>query len=168
MRLVFDSTTLIYFAKLRILQLLGKMKGEKIIPFFVHKEVVEKGIKKGKEDAYFIDGLIKQDVFVVEKCRNEFFKKISEIRNLSMADAETLALAKEKRSVAVIDESILRSVAQTYNVEYRELIFLLFQLYHEKAIKKIEIKKYLDEMIKLGWRCSTELYVSILQEIEKL
>ncbi len=168
MKLVFDSTTLIYFARLKILDKLAAIKGEKTIPAYVYNEVVEEGKAKGKEDALLVESFVKKGFFKVIKADSKLLKQLSEIRNISDADAETLILAKEHKAIAIIDESYLRTIADIEGIEYRGSVFLLFRLYKENVIKKYEIKDIVDNMIKLGWRCSTELYAAILDEIEKL
>ncbi|MFA4820386.1 MAG: DUF3368 domain-containing protein [Candidatus Aenigmatarchaeota archaeon] len=168
MKLVFDSTPLIYFGRISILDKITKLKDEKIIPFSVYKEVVETGLRKGKEDAYLVKSLVNQGLFSVEKGQDKIMKEFNEIRRLSMADAETLAVAKNKKAIAIIDESFLRTIAEAHGIEYAGSIFILFKLYKEKLIEKKDIKKYLDEMIRHKWRCSTELYASILEKIGEL
>jgi predicted nucleic acid-binding protein len=168
MKLVLDSTPLIYFAKLKALDKVALLKGEKIIPKSVYSEVVEEGKARGKEDALLIEGLIKKDLFKVLKGDSKLLRHLSEIRNISDADSEVLALAKEHNAIAVIDESYSRTVAGVEGIECRGSVFLLFSLYNANIIKKDDIKKYVDDMINLGWRCSTELYASIINEVEKL
>lgn len=168
MKLVFDSTPLIYFGRIAILDKITKLKDKKFIPLSVYKEVVETGLKKGKEDAYLVESLVTQGLFSVEKGHGKIMKEFSEIRKLSMADAETLAVAKNKKAIAIIDESLSRTIAEARGIEHAGSIFILFKLHKEKLIEKKDIKKYLDDMIRLKWRCSTELYASVLEKIEEL
>lgn len=168
MKLVFDATTLIYFSRMGILGKVAQINAEKIISPEVYAEVVEKGKKKGKADAAFLEKLVVEKTFSInlpEPEDTEYFRKFSRVRK---ADAETLALAKEMNAIAVIDESNLRIIAGAHGIKYGGSIFILFELYRKKLIVKDNIKKYLDEMILLGWRCSTELYASILKKIEEL
>ncbi len=168
MKLVFDSTPLIYFGRTNILDKITKLKGEKFIPLSVYKEVVETGVRKGKEDAYLVKSLVSQGLFSIEKGQDKIMKEFNEIRRLSIADAETLAVAKNKKAIAIIDESFLRTIAEAHGIEYAGSVFILFKMQKENIIKKSDIKKHLDDMIRLGWRCSTELYASVLEKIEEL
>ena len=168
MKLVFDATPLIYFARINILDKVVQLKVEKIIPFEVYAEVVKKGKERGKVDAIFVEKLVAEKTFSIisPKAHNvEYFRKLPKVRK---ADAETLALAKEKNAMAIIDEYNLRTIAAAHGIEYAGSVFILFELNRKKLIIKNDIKKYLDEMIGLGWRCSTELYSYVLKEIEKL
>ncbi len=169
MKFVFDSSPLIYFAKIRILDKIARLKGEKIIPHSVYAEVIEERKVKGKKDAITIGGFVNKRAFVLEKAKDKIIlQNFLKFQRLKLADAETLAIAKEKKAIAIIDDLFLRAVAETNDIDYGGSIFILFKLCEEKVIGKHEIKKYVDEMIKLGWRCSTELYAQILEEIDKL
>lgn len=168
MKLVFDATTLIYFSRMGILNKVAQLNAEKIVPSEVYYEVVEKGKKKGKTDATFLEKLVSERIFLIGLPKPEeveYFRKFSRVRK---ADAETLALAKSENAIAVIDESNLRTIAGAHGIKYGGPIFILFELYRKKSIVKSDIRKHMDEMISLGWRCSTELYASILRKIEEL
>lgn len=168
MKFVFDATLLIYFAKMSILDKVIQLKNEKIIPASVYAEVVEKGKKKGKEDAFFVEKLVLEKHFSINSAKPENIEYFMKFKKVRRADAETLAIAKEEMAMAIVDEANLRIIAEMNGIEYAGSIFILFKLYKEKLIKKHDIKKYIDEMIRLGWRCSTELYADVLEEIEKL
>ena len=169
MILVFDSTTLIYFSKLKMLDKLPKLRAGRVIPETVYNEVVIEGKNKGKEDALFIEKLINRNVFDVIKAKNkDFINHLLGIPSIDCADAETLALAKELSGLAIIDETPSRNIAEIENIKFHGSVFLLFLLHKEKLISKKEVKAYIDKMVKLGWRCSTEFYAAILTEIEKL
>ena len=168
MKLVFDATPLIYFGQIGIINKMAELKDEKIIPASVYAEVVEKGKKKGKEDAIFVEKLVAEKLFLIRSAKNDNIEYFMKFKKARKADAETLALAKEERAIAVIDEANLRTIAEMNGIAYAGSIFILFKLYKESRIKKHEIKKHIDEMIRLGWRCSTELYATALEEIEKL
>ncbi|MBI2664149.1 DUF3368 domain-containing protein [Candidatus Woesearchaeota archaeon] len=169
MILVFDSTPLIYFAKLRILDKLAKLKAELVIPKSVYEEVVAGGKRKAEEDALFIEKLVSQSVFKINEALNKTLaRKIASIRSVGYADAETLALAKDLNCIAIVDESAARTIAEAEGIKYRGSVFILFLLSKENLIHKKDIKFYVDKMISLGWRCSTEFYSAILDAIAKL
>jgi len=166
--LVFDSTPLIYLAKVRILDKVSKLKGEKYIPQSVYNEIAE-GKKRGKEDAFLIDDLINKSIFTIAQAKDRrFLDHLLEIASMDYADAETLALAKETKGVAIVDDSHARTIAAIEGIEFRGSIFILFSLCRNNAISKNQVKEYLNRMISFGWRCSTELYSAILDEIRKL
>lgn len=166
---IFDSTTLIYFAKIKILNKVGNLNAAKIIPESVYNEVVLQGKQKGEEDALLVEKLINSGIFKVNKAQDKtFLSYLLNIPSLSEADAETLTLAKELNGIAILDETSSRNIAEIENIDYHGSVYLLFLLYRQKLIEKQEIKAYVDQMIRLGWRCSTEFYAAILEEINNL
>ena len=125
MKLVFDSTTLLYFAKLGIL---GKMPelGECLIPAAVYEEVVAEGKKKGEKDALFVEGLVSDGAFKVVSFKSKsFFDKLLKFQKLSLADCEVLAAAKESSGIAVIDDSDLRAIASLEGIKFHGSVFLM-------------------------------------------
>lgn len=168
MSFVFDSTVLMYFAKIKIL---GKLATavEGVIPDSVYSEVVVKGKKKGEEDALFVEKLVEEGLFKVVSAKDKsFVDTLTKIQAVSYADSETLAIAKELGAVAVIDERASRALAELHGISFHGSVFLLFLLFTKKIILKKDIKAYVDKMIERGWRCSTEFYAAILEEIDKL
>lgn len=169
MILVFDSTPLIYLAKAEILSKIPELKEEVVIPKEVYKEVVEEGKRKGKQDAFAVEKLVSSGKFKVNGTTDKkLFERLSANQTLSPADAETLALAKELKGTAILDESVARSVAELENISMHGSVFLLFLMNKRKIISKAEIRDFIDKIVGCGWRCSTELYATILAEIEKL
>lgn len=168
MKFVFDSTVLMYFAKLGILEkLAGAVEG--VIPASVYAEVVFEGKKKGMGDALLVEKLVADGLFKVAAAKDKvLLDYLSEVPALSYADSETLALAKELRAIAVVDETASRSVAELKGIRFHGSVFLLFLLFRRNLIAKADIKLCIDRMIGLGWRCSTEFYAAILSEIEKI
>ncbi|MBI2144526.1 DUF3368 domain-containing protein [Candidatus Woesearchaeota archaeon] len=168
MKFILDSTVLLYFAKLKILEKLIPA-GELIIPASVYNEVVSEGKKRGKEDALFVEKLVADGLFKMARASDEaFLGSLLKIPALSYADSETLAIARELSAVAVIDETLSRMIAELHSIKFHGSVFMLFLLFRKKLIQQSDIKSYVDKMVELGWRCSTEFYASILDEIRKL
>jgi predicted nucleic acid-binding protein len=167
--LIFDSTTLIYFSKLKILDKLANLNAKRIIPKSVYAEVVTEGKHYGKEDAFLFDILVSEGVFSVNAAKDKkFMTGLSSIPSIADADAETLALAKELKGIAILNGTASSNIAEIGKIKFHGSVFLLFILHKEKLIPKKEIKANIDGMIKLGWHCSTELYAAILGEIENM
>lgn len=169
MILVFDSTPLIYLAKAGVLPKLAGLRMKLVIPRSVYEEVVVEGRRRGKEDALVVEKLVSDASFAVADAHDkDFVKRLLSNPGLSKADAETLALARELKAVAAVDESLCRSVAELEGVGFHGSVFLLFLLHKKKVISKADLKATINSMVESGWRCSTELYAAILAEIEKL
>lgn len=164
--LVFDSTPLIYLGKVKVLEKLEYLKTKNIIPSKVYKEVIEGGKKFGFVETIYIEKLVKNKIFEIKEFKN--IDKLESNYPLSEADIEVLSAAKQLRGIAVMDEVAAREIASIENIETGGSIFILFSLLRRGKMNKKEFKNILDEMINLGWRCSTELYLTILNELNKL
>ncbi|MEA1924819.1 MAG: DUF3368 domain-containing protein [Candidatus Altiarchaeota archaeon] len=166
--LVFDSTPLIYLAKVNVIGFVENMPGKKFISTSVYREVVVQGKKIGESDAFLIDNLIDKGVFQVKDIKEKTLLKKLQKSPLHLADIETLTLAKELDGVAIIDEKLGKTIADIKEVENRGTIFILFRLLESGLLDGKDLREKLDEMIGEGWRCSTELYAIVLEELERL
>ena len=167
MNYVFDSSSLIYFGKIRILEKISLLKGKKFIPKEVYEEVVIKGIERDESEANYIDELIKRELFIVQKVKSDF-ENITSIPLLSKADMEVLSLAKKTKSMAIIDEIYASNIAESYGIETHGSIYLLLKLVEEKIISKKETINYIDKMIKAGFYLSADKYRNVLDIINEI
>ena len=94
MNYVFDASFLIYFGKLKILEKVGELQGEKIISEGIYNEVVKKGIERKESEAFYIDNVIKNRIIIIRKPKS----LIEDKPGLSIADREVISLAKETNS----------------------------------------------------------------------
>lgn len=164
--LVFDSTALIYLAKTSLLQLVGRLHDEKLMPPTVLMEVVTKGKMKGAPDAAIIERLVLEGTIKVKEVGDEkFFDSLLRNPRLHKADAEVIVLAKEVEGIAVLDEEVARSVADVFEVNNRGTIYILFRLLKAELISREQAKRAVDQMISAGWRCSTMLYGEIMKQL---
>lgn len=164
MSYVFDSSSLIYLGKLRVLEKIGLLEGKKFIPKNVYKEVVTKGLERNEPEARYIDGLIKKNVFTVKSSKTT----VENIPFLSEADEEVLSLAKETKSISIVDEIYASDIAEAHGIESHGSVYILLKLLEKKIITKKETTNYLDKMIILGFYLSADKYREILNIIEKL
>ncbi|MBI2578958.1 MAG: DUF3368 domain-containing protein [Candidatus Aenigmarchaeota archaeon] len=164
MSYVFDSSSLIYLGKLRILDKVAKLEGRKFIPDSVYKEVVVKGFERKEPEAKYIDELIKKKLFAVRKPKTA----ARDIPFLSKADREVLALSKETESTAIIDELHASSIAEAQGIESHGSIYMLLRLLEKKIISKKETVNYLDRMVGFGFYLSADMYREVLNAIEKM
>jgi len=166
MMLVLDSTPLIYLAKTNLLELLEKLPEKKIVPHLVYEEVIVGGKKRGAADAFLVEKAIDRGIFEVRSAKNKkFLWTLARIPGMHEADAEVLALARELKATAIVDEDKARSVADVNDVPNRGSGYLLLRLSKIGLLTRGEAKAKLDEMIKAGWRCSTEVYSEILKSL---
>lgn len=160
MSYVFDSSSLIYLGKLRMLEKVGKLEGKKFIPGNVYKEVVTKGFERGEPEARYINNLVKNKTFVVKSV------DFGDVQFLSEADREVIELAKATKSVAIIDETYAKRITKSWGIKNHGTIRILLRLMEKKLVTKKEAINYLDQMIRLGFYLSAENYKEILNIIE--
>jgi predicted nucleic acid-binding protein len=167
--LVFNSTPLIYLAKVGLSKVLEDLKGEKVTSPEVKREVVDEGKRKGVPDAVVLEKLFDGKVFqVVEPKDKEFLSRLMKTRGLHVTDAEVLALAKELDGLAVVDDEVARKTAKVYGIAYVGTPYVLVRAVYEGLVTKERAKQAVNEMVFVGWRCSVESYAKIIEVLEKL
>jgi len=167
--LILDSTPLIYLAKIGIIENLKEIWPDIIIPSTVYKEVVEKGIIKGETDALIIKRLVENGDFQIRDVKmGRIHKRLGDLESLSRADLDVIQYAETTNGIAVMDESIGRSICRIQGVRCHGTIYILLTLIKEEIIKNDEGKELINRMIKAGWFCSTDLYSSILEKLDKI
>lgn len=164
MSYIFDASCLIYFGKLGILEKVKELRGEKYITEGVYNEVVLKGLERKESEASYIDNMIKNRVMTIRKPKY----LIGDIPPLTIADREAISLAKETKSILIMDEKYARKTTAQYGIEYHGSLYLILELIKRQIITKKEAVRYIDEMIKLGFYLSIEKYREVLNMIEKM
>ncbi len=167
--LVFDSTPLIYLTKAGLSRVFKELEGEKLTSPLVKGEVVDAGRNRGIPDAVVLDKLFANGVFrVCEPTDKPFLTRLLNTNGLHFADAEVLALAREHEGVAVIDDEVGRKTAKVYEIDYAGSPYVLMRAVCEGLISKAKAKQAVNDMVSLGWRCSVESYIKIMEVLEKL
>jgi predicted nucleic acid-binding protein len=167
--LVFNSTPLIYLAKVGLSKVLEDLKGEKVTSPEVKREVVDEGKRKGVPDAVVLEKLFDSKVFRVDEPKDkEFLSRLLKTRGLHVTDAEVLALALELNGVAVVDDEVARKTAKVYGIVYMGTPYVLVRAVYEGLVTKERAKQAVNEMIFIGWRCSVESYAKVIEVLEKL
>lgn len=166
MVLVLNSTPLIYLGKSDALEFLEALNEKKVTSQTVHNEVVERGKKIGADEAFLVEKLFEEETIEIEPIENEeFLENLAEIPGLHRADAEVLALARQLEGTAIIDDEKARNVADLKDIPHHGTAYLLLKLEKTGPLSKEKARKTLDEMIREGWRCSTEIYAEILKAL---
>lgn len=167
MRLVFNSTPLIYLAKVGLLPLLKDLPHELLTARGVKKEVVDRGKEKAAKDASIIEKAIQEGTLKIrEPADKGLLRTLSGIPELHLTDAGVLTLAKEVKGIAIVDDRVAREVARVYGIEHGGTVFILALLIARGLITRVEARAALDDMIGLGWRCSAEQYAQMIKMIE--
>lgn len=167
--LVFNATPLIYITKIGLSKILEELKDEKLTSPSVKSEVVDEGKRKGVADAIILDKLFLKGVSkIVEPKDKSFLESLLQTRELHMADAEVLTIAKEQAGTSIIDDEVARRTAKIYGISYAGTPYILAKAVFQEIITKEKAKQAVNEMVYAGWRCSIETYAKIMETIEKL
>ncbi len=167
--LVLNSTPLIYLAKIGLIDILSKLKAYKITSSSVKHEVVDRGRAMGAPEAEALSKLFNEKAITLMQPKDQaFLKGLFTIKGLAVADAEVLALAKEQKGVAILDDKLARNTAKVHSIPYAGTAHILIWAIEENLITKKQAKNSLDEMIARGWRCGPEDYAQILKKFDEV
>jgi len=164
--IISNTSPLIYLAKLQKLKLLKTLFKEIIIPKQVYEEVI-----RGKEDGFF-------DALLVEKAVENGWMKIKEIEiikqikrfapEIDLGEIALISLAKKiKPSLVLLDDASARTIAESFGFNVKGTLYVLLKAYKRKLINKKEIKRLINELVISGFRISQELYIQLLEELDK-
>jgi len=173
-RLIFDSTPLIYMARVSLTDFLRGLDEPKLTTASVYDELL-KGESLGKPEATALRGLFDEDTIRLQDPKDESFVmrvvKLAvekERKPLHRAEAEVLALAKELDGVAICDDHVARSVARLIGIKLHGTGYILGRMYKAGRISKNEMLGYVSEMRRSGWRIREEDYERILDYLKRL
>ncbi len=161
--LIFDATPLIYLGKVNLIEKIKHFPEEKYTTKSVYREVVEEGKKGGKPEAMLIENLVKSEIIKLKTPTDKrYISHLRENPKIHEGDIDVLALAYELDGVALMDDEEARGIAEIEGIEHHGTIYLLLRMVKMMLVTKEEALAGLNEMIRMGWRCSTELYAEML------
>jgi len=164
--LIFDATPLIYLGKINFIQKIRHFPQNKYIPESVYEEVVVEGKKVGKPEVFLIENIIETGIIKIKApVDNQYLDHLKGNPRIHKADAEVLALASEMDGIALLDDEEARGMAEIEGIDHHGTIYLLLRMMKMGLLTEEETLDGLNEMIRKGWRCSTELYAAILKKI---
>ncbi len=166
---VFNSTPLIYLTKIGLSNILEGLEGEKFISPTVKHEVIDQGKNKGISDSIILEDLVRRKILKVVSPKNQtYLNALLKTKGLHSADAEVLTIAKESDGIAIIDDGIARKTAKIYSISHAGTAGILIKCVIQKSITKERAKQAINEMIRVGWRCSIETFTQIMDVLEKI
>lgn len=159
---VVDTSVLSPLLKIGKLSLL-----EKFFKKIVITKEVEKEIKIGKIGADEFEEACKNWIEIKEINSKEI-EKLANLEGIENADSSIILLAKDAKDIVLSNDSALITTAKTKNIEYWWLTTFIIKTIKKKIITKKEGKQTLSDLIKSGMRLKNEIYVAILEEIDKI
>lgn len=167
---IINASPLIYLAKIGALKFLPKLFKTCITTNIVKKEVL--GDIKAPE--YIILEESFSDWLTIKNPTNENLVKKLEQMQLHLGEASIIALAKELydqglENIVLIDDLTARQIARTLNLKVTGTLGIIFKALSLKFINKTAAKEFLRILIEeTSFRISVELYIDIINEIDKL
>lgn len=158
--IVSNASPLIYLAKVGKLHLLKELFGKILIEEEVRREVVDKGKKEGAADSIVIEESIKEGWIIVKRIKDK-----RKFKGIHIGETNTILLAKELKSMVLIDEEDAREVARAFGLKTRGTLYVLKRCQEQEIISKKEAIKILDDMLSEGFRLSAHLYTEFVRRL---
>jgi predicted nucleic acid-binding protein len=162
---VADTGPLIHLAQINNLYLAQKLFGQVIITSSVKREAVDEGLRLGYSDAEIIRKALSDRWIIVTSLPNVLAKtapKLAEDENISLADAETLLLAKEKKAELLVDEKIVADLAKMFGLRVWGTWTLLLESLTMGLIDVADVENAVTELGKKRFRLNAKQVKEIL------
>jgi predicted nucleic acid-binding protein len=162
---VSDAGPLIHLAQIGKLSLLKKLFGTVIVTERVKVEVFDEGVRLGCADAKAVGNALADGWLRIEPVPERLAKsalKLVEGENISIADAETLLLAVEKKAELLVDEKLLSNLSKMYGLRVWSTWTLLLEGLSKDYIGLGEVERAVDELGKKRFRLSVKQAQEIL------
>ena len=158
MKVVSDSTPLIYLSKIGCINLLKNLFEKIIISREIYEEVVVSGKKRKKNEILLIENLIEQKFIILK-----YPKSVIEIENLDKGEKECISLCKELSvSNLLIDEKKGFDIATMFNLTPIRTTSILIILLDRKIISLIKYKELLKRLPEEGYFLDASTYEKLL------
>ncbi len=170
-KFVFDASPLIHLGKAGLAPLIVDLKGEKFTVPAVLEEVVKRGKEMNYPDASVTESLVGNGTLKVKAPRKNIVDGISRLhKDIHTGESEVIALAKEMKAIAVIDDRVARAIAKIQGVRVEGSYGLVLRAAAGGSVSEEEGQRALGALVSSGWRCDARLYahlVKLLGEIAK-
>jgi len=166
---VFDSSALIYFAKIGRLGLLRKLFKKIFIPSTVFEELVVQG--RGKPGASEIEKACGHWIKVEEISADREVKELKQLcirENLAQGDVELFLLARSLNKPLVTNDKALRLYSKAHGIETWWATTIVLKLVKKRFLSKALGKELLFQLVSAGMNVSAEIYAELLKEIDRL
>lgn len=168
MRVISNSTPLIYLSKTNKLSLLREVFKTVIIPAGVFNEVVVRGRREGYSEVIVIEEAIRGKWLQVKNTKVDH--KLLEIaREIDRGEGETISLGRNiKADLILIDDATGRKVAESLGLNVKGTLYVILRGLKKNVLSKREAKDYIFELVSSGFRLSPEVLGGVLRKIEKM
>ena len=169
---VSDAGPLIHLAQIGKLQLLKQLFNRVLITSEVKREVVDKGIKLGYDDAVIVKEAIEEGWIIIQDITvmaASTAKRLAEGESVSKLDAETLLLAKDQEAKNfLVDDKILSNLAKMYGFKVWNIWTILLKALSEGFIGIADIESAIKELGERRHKLKAEQAAEILKVAKHL
>lgn len=172
LKVVSNASPLIYAAKIGFLEAMEKLYGKILIPPAVYIEVVEEGAKKKAADSLVIKEAVTKGYLQVVQL-NEGAKAegkvLTKTQDISLGEAEAIALAKQvKAQLLIIDERGGTVAARVWGIKTIGLLGIIIEAMYQEVITFEELKTYYRRLTETEFRLKHRDYVKTMELAEKV
>ena len=171
MTVVADAGPLIHLAQINRLHLVQRIFGQATITSSVKREAVDEGVRLGYADAEVIGNSLRDGWIVVESVPSRLAKTAEKLalgENISVADAETLLLAKQKKSELLVDEKIVADLAKMYGLRVWGTWTLLLESLSKGLIEVADVENAVGELGKRRHKLKEKQALEILDAAKRI
>ncbi|MCW3998780.1 MAG: hypothetical protein NWE93_00900 [Candidatus Bathyarchaeota archaeon] len=164
-RVVSDSGPLIHLSQIGRLQILKHLFGEILVADRVKVEVVDEGLSHGYLDAKAIGEAFEAGWIKLETLPAPALKKaakLAEGEGISLADAQVILYAEEKKALFLTDDAVLSKLAEMYGLKTWGTWTLLLEALSRKLISAAELEKAMEELGKSKFKLNPQQQQEIL------
>lgn len=166
MKVVLDSTPLIYLAKIGRLSLLKEAYEELYIPTAVYNETVTMGLERGFFDAKTIQKWIDEKKIEIKKLdekQTKETKRLIKFAEIETGEAEAIILAQHLKADLILDDAVAQGVAKSIGLEPLWTTSFILKLTHLKILEKEEALEAIKKMVRAGYRISEEVLLELFE-----
>lgn len=169
--MVADAGPLIHLAQIGKLFLVQRLFGQVTITPSVKREAIDEGVRLGYADAEVIGNALRDGWIVVESVPVRLAKTAEKLalgEHISVADAETLLLAKEKKAELLIDEKIVSDLAKMYGLRVWGTWTLLLESLSRGLIEVADVEDAIEELGKRRYKLREKQALEILEATRRI
>lgn len=164
MKIIINSSPLIFLSKIGKLYLLKELFDEILIPSSVFNETVTRGKEKMLEDALMIENFINENKIQVKDADIRWLEDVP----LGAGEKAVISLArKEGIENVLIDESKARTIAKLFKLKPRGTLWVLALANSRDIISHHELKESVLRIIEKGYRIKEDILARFLIDIER-
>ena len=172
MPIVTNTSPVIVLTRIGRLQMLKELYGTVLMSPSVKVECIDRGKEAGARDVLEIEkGIGEGWIQLVNLDKGEVreARRLVDEARIGPGEAETLALAKSRSVLAVLDDKEARAIAKSWSLQHTGTVMLFYEAFVKGLIGYDELVEDLAKVTRIMW-ISTDVITEIIRrakEVEK-